>query len=189
MSAAAPLALEVVSGVNVGTRLVVDGQVRMIGRARDADLVLSDLGVSRRHLQLVASPSGILLQACDGAAALMIDGRPYRSFTAELGTQFVVGSTRFVVRAASHDDEVSAVKTNLDTKTMLTGVGASSRSLCCTMACLAPSVATSDQSSPATPCAVPRSPSGPQSSVWVCTLKVNSVALSRTARRISRASP
>jgi DNA-binding NtrC family response regulator/pSer/pThr/pTyr-binding forkhead associated (FHA) protein len=124
MSAAAALAIEVVSGVNVGTRLMVDGQVRTIGRARDADLVLSDLGVSRRHLQVVASPSGILLQACDGAAALMIDGRPYRSFTAGLGTQFVVGSTRFVVNSASLDDEVSAAKTNLDTKTVLTGVGA-----------------------------------------------------------------
>jgi DNA-binding NtrC family response regulator len=122
MPADTPLAIEVVGGVDDGARLVVDAQVRMIGRARDADLVVRDLGMSRRHLQVVAVADGIRLEACDGAAAFMVDGRPHRTFVATLGTQIVIGNTRFVVKAGLREDPAPSGSHLM--RTVLTGLGA-----------------------------------------------------------------
>src|SRR5262249_45574620 len=78
-------ALEVVGGDEHGTRLEVADQVRTVGRSSDADLVIRDLGVSRRHVQVVATENGVQLSVCGGAAPFMMAGRPMRSVEAKLG--------------------------------------------------------------------------------------------------------
>src|SRR5262245_52884321 len=70
-----PLYILVANGVDAGARLFPDDLVRVIGRAREADLPLSDRSVSRRHLEVVVSGGRLHVSARDGASAFMLRGR------------------------------------------------------------------------------------------------------------------
>jgi pSer/pThr/pTyr-binding forkhead associated (FHA) protein len=123
-------ALEVIGGQDHGARLRVDEAVRTVGRARDADLVLRDVGVSRRHLQVVRTERGVSLAVCPNAAPFIVDGRPVRSFEAKPGDRVLVGNTVLVVVVDAEGGELphdDAINTNV--VTLLTGVGADVRGL------------------------------------------------------------
>ncbi len=124
--------LEVVGGDDHGARLDVDERVRTIGRARDVDLVLRDLGVSRRHVQVAATANGVQFDICGGAAPLMVGGRHVRSVEAKEGDRVLLGNTLLVVVTASRDSTPSSVRgsrDHTDVKTLLTGVGADARAM------------------------------------------------------------
>jgi len=54
--------LEVVSGPSRGVTARMTGRKLVVGKAPDADLVVNDRGISRRHLSLEALPDGVLLR-------------------------------------------------------------------------------------------------------------------------------
>ena len=122
------LVLEVLGGDDHGAHLSVDERIRTVGRSRGADLVLQDLSVSRQHLQVVATPHGVHVEVCGGAAAFLVDGRAFRSAEAREGDRLVVGSTTLAVRVADAPSEAVA-RGPSDVRTVLTGVGADARGM------------------------------------------------------------
>ncbi|WP_394820514.1 sigma 54-interacting transcriptional regulator [Pendulispora albinea] len=105
LSVSAPTArslvrLVVTQGVNVGAELIVDHAVKMVGRARGADLVLDDRSVSRHHFHVAAAGEGVCFQVCDGAAPLVRAGREVRDARVAIGESFLVGNTILFVTAA-----------------------------------------------------------------------------------------
>ena len=123
--------LEVVGGDEHGARLEIGDRVLTIGRARDADLVLRDLGVSRRHVQVAASEHGVQFDVCGGASPFMMGGRPLRSAEAKEGDRILVGNTILVVVEGKPDSsqQLRATRGNADVRTVLTGVGADARAM------------------------------------------------------------
>jgi len=121
----ATFVLEVLGGTDHGARLELDENVLTIGRAREADLVLRDLGVSRRHVQVVASEDGAQLQACAGSAGFMVAGRSHRAYDAKVGDRILIGNTVLLVAAEAPASVAPAsARAGADLRTALTGVGA-----------------------------------------------------------------
>ena len=117
--------LVVTRGPNTNARLAVDERVRTIGRSRESDLALTDLSVSRHHLQVTAHGGALRFVLCSGAAPVVIGGRPAERGEARAGDTILVGSTTLSVRAmpdASPDDDAGPVST--DVRTLLTGAAA-----------------------------------------------------------------
>src|SRR5581483_1780449 len=50
--------LTVLTGLQAGHLVTIDGDVATIGRDPDSDLVVDELGVSRRHARIARSPDG-----------------------------------------------------------------------------------------------------------------------------------
>jgi S-DNA-T family DNA segregation ATPase FtsK/SpoIIIE len=77
MPARATLELRVAGGLDAGRRMPLrTGVAVTIGRDPSVDLVLSDAGVSRRHLELVAGASGtVTVTDLDSANGTWIEGR------------------------------------------------------------------------------------------------------------------
>jgi DNA-binding NtrC family response regulator len=119
--------LEVVGGEDHGARLEVTSEARTIGRARDSDLVLKDLGVSRRHLQIVATEEGVRFDVCGEAASFMMGGRPLRSVEARPGDRILVGNTLLVI--APPAPAATTESRSADVRTLLTGIGADTRAM------------------------------------------------------------
>ncbi len=80
-------------GPNVGARLIVDATPKTVGRGREAHLVLADPCVSRRHLEAVASPSGVVVTLCSGANPFVIEGQACASAEVKPNGQILVGDT------------------------------------------------------------------------------------------------
>jgi DNA-binding NtrC family response regulator/pSer/pThr/pTyr-binding forkhead associated (FHA) protein len=129
-------ALEVVGGEDHGARMLVDARVRTIGRARDADLPLSDPAVSRRHVQVTAAEGGVQLAVCGNSAPFVVAGQAVRSLHAKSGDRITLGNTLIVVVGASRavslapgapgDGEEGS---QTDVGTLLTGVAADVRAI------------------------------------------------------------
>jgi pSer/pThr/pTyr-binding forkhead associated (FHA) protein len=97
--------LEVVGGDDHGARLEVDSNVRTIGRSRDVDLPLRDAGISRRHVQVAATETGVQFDVCGGAAEFILGGRALRSAEAKEGDRVLLGSTIAAARAGTPTSE------------------------------------------------------------------------------------
>jgi len=95
------LFLEVTSGVDHGARISLDASTCIIGRARECDLVVRDLTVSRRHAIVTRTTTGsIHLQTCKDASPAIVKGDPRCSFELEPGTEFFLGDTMFALRSS-----------------------------------------------------------------------------------------
>ena len=123
--------LKVVAGPDEGASIDVDARVRTIGRARDVDMVLRDLSVSRRHVQVAASAAGVRVVLCAGAAPFVVDGQPLDTIDARPGDRVVIGNTVIVIFAAPAEADASATAPSerLDIRTLLTGAAADVRGL------------------------------------------------------------
>ncbi len=127
-------ALEVVGGPDHGARLVIDAHVRTIGRARDADLPLSDPAVSRRHVQVTATDRGVELAVCGNSGPFVVAGQAVRSLQAKSGDRIVLGNTHLVVvdngQAGSAESGGSDdARSDTDVGTLLTGAAADVRAI------------------------------------------------------------
>jgi DNA-binding NtrC family response regulator len=115
------LYLVVARGRDAGARLRVDAGDLVVGRARDADLVLLDPRVSRRHLRVRATADGVHIVVLEDASHLLIGGVPRTEADLQVGDTLVVGDTALVVarmseesaRADSHSTELGALMTGL----------------------------------------------------------------------------
>lgn len=67
----------VIAGPDAGKTLVLaDERPMLVGRAREADLVLTDAGVSRQHLFLARNSEGaVQVRVCEGARPVILDDR------------------------------------------------------------------------------------------------------------------
>jgi DNA-binding NtrC family response regulator/pSer/pThr/pTyr-binding forkhead associated (FHA) protein len=87
------LTLVVTRGPDEGARLEADEHLRIIGRARDADLVLTDLSVSRRHLDVQVVSGRLRVRALPESAPFVRDRATMRETELVAGAAITVGTT------------------------------------------------------------------------------------------------
>lgn len=81
----------------------VDGQkwlltepVTVIGRGSEADIVVADSGVSRRHLELRVTPTGVIATDLGSTNGTFVEGHRIDAATLVDGNQIVIGRTRIL---------------------------------------------------------------------------------------------
>ncbi len=92
--------LIVVRGLDTGAQLVVDGSIKLVGRSREAQLVLNDRSVSRHHFHIHATEEGAYVRVCRGAADLLVGGREVDEANVKVGDSLVAGDTVFSLLGA-----------------------------------------------------------------------------------------
>jgi DNA-binding NtrC family response regulator len=98
---AAPLVLAVTAGVDVGARLVLDATPKLVGRSRSSDLVLSDRGVSRAHVEVSTTDRGALFRCLPGTAPMMVRGVSMPEVVVPVGGSIVLADTVLSIAGAS----------------------------------------------------------------------------------------
>ena len=94
------LSLEIVEGAGAGRMVAVTAAVT-IGRGRDADLVLADELVSRRHAQVTPDGSGAVVEDLGSRNGTFVNGEAIHGPTRlEPGDQLQLGITLVELRSA-----------------------------------------------------------------------------------------
>jgi pSer/pThr/pTyr-binding forkhead associated (FHA) protein len=94
------LSLEIVEGAGAGRMVPVDGTV-IVGRGRDADLVLADELVSRRHARVTVSGPGAQVEDLGSRNGTFLNGEGLHGPTRlEPGDQLQLGVTLVELRSA-----------------------------------------------------------------------------------------
>jgi DNA-binding NtrC family response regulator len=99
------LRLEVIAGVDAGQRATVESRVAHIGTAEGNQLRLSDSTVSRIHLELKNTRSGLLLRDLGSTNGTWLDAVRIVEATVPYGTTVSVGKCQ--VRIEALDEQVS----------------------------------------------------------------------------------
>jgi len=85
--------LVVSAGPDLGARLALSEGEQVVGRGRDAQLRLTDLAVSRRHLQVVGDGDCALIRVVAGASPFTMSGKKMVDARMALGDKIVIGNT------------------------------------------------------------------------------------------------
>ena len=118
------LILEVSGGVDHGARIELGGATQTLGRARDCDLVLRDVAVSRRHALVFRTETGrARLETCPGASPAVAMGRTHSCLELEAGAEVLLGNTTIMVRSPEAEQTPTSVQEGSEVQTVLTGVG------------------------------------------------------------------
>ena len=124
------LFLVVEGGPEGGLRLLLDDKPRIVGRGRDADLVLHDPAASRRHAEVRREDGAIHVVTLSGAAPLLVDGRATERATLVSGARVLLGQTWLRVESAPAEQEADLPSSaSSDVKTLLTGAALDVRAL------------------------------------------------------------
>lgn len=116
-----PVALVVSRGPDEGARLELDGQHRTVGRSREADLPLTDLAVSRRHLVVSLVAQGVHVAALPETAPFVVENERVREAVVPFDSAITVGTTVLsVTRQAGRAIVLSSVE-RTDASTLLQG--------------------------------------------------------------------
>ncbi|GAA4977601.1 DUF3662 and FHA domain-containing protein [Kineococcus glutinatus] len=83
-----------------GRRYVLTETTTVLGRGSDADIVLDDPGVSRRHAEIRVSPHGAQLVDLGSTNGTSVDGERVRAADLFDGSVITLGHTQAVFRAA-----------------------------------------------------------------------------------------
>ncbi|MBI5549810.1 MAG: FHA domain-containing protein [Deltaproteobacteria bacterium] len=106
-SAGPPISVEVIAGPDRGVRLPIRGGRMIVGRGDGCDLKLTDTSVSRRHLELTAGLSGVVLRDLGSGNGTRVNGQ--REVEVELahGDEIALGDTVFKIidELKRHDEE------------------------------------------------------------------------------------
>ena len=128
-----PLQLVVAQGRDLGARLPLDETDRVIGRAQDAHLVLTDPRVSRRQMTVRLEGDEAVVTACEGASPFLIDGAPSTNARVIVNGTIIIGDTALVLQ---HPDLASALAETVSTDVgaLMTGLAADVRGVAAAMA-------------------------------------------------------
>jgi hypothetical protein len=83
-----------------GASHVLEGTT-VVGRGADADIQLTDTGVSRRHVELAVEGDGVSVTDLGSTNGTYVNGRRVSSALAVDGDRITVGTTELVVRTES----------------------------------------------------------------------------------------
>ncbi len=103
----------------MGTRREIGAEI-LIGRGRDAALQLSDLGVSRRHLEVRPAKRGVRVTTVGDASPFATGGKLCTDSVVALGDRVVVGETALTFvssqqqSAVTNATEITKLHTLLD---------------------------------------------------------------------------
>lgn len=107
-SAAAPAEPAAPRGVHSQPILDVDGQrylltgaVTIIGRGSEADIIVSDSGVSRQHLEIRITPEGVIATDLGSTNGTYVEGHNVGAATLVDGNTVTIGRTRIIFWAGA----------------------------------------------------------------------------------------
>jgi hypothetical protein len=93
------LTVTVTSGPDRGTHLVLNaGDVRRVGRGKDADLEIADSLVSRAHFSIECADTGARIRDLGSSNGTLLNGRKVLDDVVGDGDEVVVGNTKLLVR-------------------------------------------------------------------------------------------
>ncbi|WP_125775704.1 FhaA domain-containing protein [Antribacter gilvus] len=79
-----------------GQRYLLTGPVTVIGRDAEADIVVDDPGVSRRHLEIRVTPDGVIATDLGSTNGLYVEGHQVPAATLLDGNTLTIGRTRIM---------------------------------------------------------------------------------------------
>lgn len=88
-----------------GQRYLLTGPVTVIGRGSEADIVVDDPGVSRRHLEIRMTPDGVVATDLGSTNGLFVEGHQVPAATLLDGNSLTIGRTRIMFWTGSAENE------------------------------------------------------------------------------------
>ena len=79
-----------------GQRYLLTGPVTVIGRGSEADIIVDDPGVSRRHLEIQVGPGGVVATDLGSTNGLFVEGHQVPAATLLDGNTLTIGRTRIM---------------------------------------------------------------------------------------------
>ncbi|WP_019135644.1 FhaA domain-containing protein [Cellulomonas massiliensis] len=79
-----------------GQRYLLTGPVTIIGRGSEADIIVDDPGVSRRHLEIRVTPDGVIASDLGSTNGLYVEGHQVPAATLLDGNTLTIGRTRIL---------------------------------------------------------------------------------------------
>ena len=92
-NAGPPFSLEITAGPDKNTQKRIRGGRMIIGRGDGCDLQLLDASVSRRHVELVSSGSGVVLRDLGSGNGTKVNGKKVPEATLVHGDKIAIGQT------------------------------------------------------------------------------------------------
>jgi len=86
-----------------GQRYLLTGPVTVIGRGSEADIVVDDSGVSRRHLEIRVTPAGVIATDLGSTNGTFVEGHRVDAATLVDGNTVTVGRTRILFWTGADD--------------------------------------------------------------------------------------
>jgi hypothetical protein len=87
-----------------GQRYLLTGPVTVIGRGSEADIIVDDPGVSRRHLEIRVGPDGVVASDLGSTNGLYVEGHQVPAATLLDGNTLTIGRTRIMFWTGASDD-------------------------------------------------------------------------------------
>ena len=88
-----------------GRQWLLTEPITVIGRGSEADIVIHDSGVSRRHLELRITPSGVIATDLGSTNGTYIEGHRIDAATLLDGNEVTIGRTHILFWTSAADDE------------------------------------------------------------------------------------
>ncbi|MPV37092.1 FhaA domain-containing protein [Georgenia subflava] len=79
-----------------GQRYLLTGPVTVIGRGSEADIIVDDSGVSRRHLEIRVTPGGVIATDLGSTNGTFVEGHRIDAATLVDGNTITLGRTRIM---------------------------------------------------------------------------------------------
>src|SRR5699024_4581804 len=79
-----------------GQRYLLTGPVTVIGRGSEADIIVDDAGVSRRHLEIRITPDGVIATDMGSTNGSFVEGHRIDAATLVDGNTLTIGRTRIL---------------------------------------------------------------------------------------------
>ncbi len=87
-----------------GQRYLLTGPTTVIGRGSEADIVVDDPGVSRRHLEIRVTPDGVVATDMGSTNGLFVEGHQVPAATLLDGNSLTIGRTRIMFWTGAADE-------------------------------------------------------------------------------------
>jgi pSer/pThr/pTyr-binding forkhead associated (FHA) protein len=87
-----------------GQRYILTGPVTVIGRGSEADIIVDDPGVSRRHLEIKVTPDGVVASDMGSTNGLFVEGHQVPAATLLDGNTLTIGRTRILFWTGGEPD-------------------------------------------------------------------------------------
>jgi hypothetical protein len=88
-----------------GQRYLLTGPVTVIGRGSEADIIVDDPGISRRHLEIRVTPDGVIATDLGSTNGTYVEGHQIPAATLVDGNTITIGRTRILFWTGSGEDE------------------------------------------------------------------------------------
>ena len=92
------------SSTSFCSKLTLTGPVTVIGRGSEADIIVDDPGVSRRHLEIRVGPDGVVASDLGSTNGLYVEGHQVPAATLLDGNTLTIGRTRIMFWTGASDD-------------------------------------------------------------------------------------